>query len=75
MWPIGYGQCVFRIAEDRAGVPVVSLPREKVTAFEQQHALAGFGHARRGGHASRSAADDQDVVMVARHGQTNPPFA
>jgi hypothetical protein len=66
---------VFRVAEDGAGVPVVPLSREKVTAFEQQHALARFGHARRGGRAPRPAADDQDVVVVIPHGQTNPPLA
>ena len=66
---------VFRVAEDRTGVPVVSLPREEVAAFEQQYALAGFGHAPRGGRAPRPAADDQDVVVVIPHGQTNPPLA
>jgi len=55
---------VFRLAEDGAGVPVVSLSRQEVTAFEQQYALAGLGHARRGGRAPRSAADDQDVVLI-----------
>jgi hypothetical protein len=64
---------VFRVAEDGMGVPVVAFPRQEVTAFEQQHALARLGHARRGGRAARSAADDQDVVVIAAH--TNPPLA
>ena len=63
------------VAEDSAGTPVVPLWPEKVTAFEHQHTLAGFGDARRGGRAPRSAAHDQDVVVVIRHSQTNPPLA
>ena len=66
---------VLGLAEDGTGVPVVPLSREEVTAFEQQHALAGFGNARRGRRAPRSAADDEDVVVVVAHGQTNPPLA
>ena len=79
-WPVvevveGLAGGVFRITEDSTGVPVVPLPREEVTALEHQHALAGFGDTRRGGGAPRSAADDQDVVVIIPHGQTNPPFA
>ena len=53
-----------RVAEYGAGVPVVPLPRQEVTAFEQQDPLVGFGHAGGGGRTSRPAADDQDVVVV-----------
>jgi hypothetical protein len=66
---------VFRIAEDGPRVPVVPLPREEVAALQQQHTLAGLGHAGRACRAPRTAADDQDVVVIISGGHTSPPLA
>jgi hypothetical protein len=66
---------VSRLAEHGAGVPVLPLSRKIVTAFEQQNPLAGFSHPGRGRRTPRAAADDEDVVMIAGHTQTNPPLA
>ena len=76
-WPVmevveGLVRGVFRVAEDGLRVPVIPFPREEVTAFEHQYALAGLGHARRGGGAPGPTADDQDVVVIGGHGGHSP---
>src|SRR5579871_657124 len=58
------------IDEDRAGIPVFSFTRQKVTAFEEEDPLAARCKSMGECASPRTGADDDGVVTFADHWRT-----
>ena len=65
---------VAALPEDRAGLPVLLLPRQEAPTFEQQHALAARGE-RVGECAAACPGTDDDHVVVVGHGMSSWSFS
>src|ERR1700684_1297969 len=60
---------VFRFKKDRAGIPVVLLPRQVAASFQKQNPFAGWSKVIGERSAAGSGADNNDVEMILlRHG-------
>src|SRR5262249_42444112 len=63
----GLFRLILCIDEDSGGIPIFSFPRQKVTAFQDQDALAAWREPMREGTSPRARADDDAVIMLAGH--------